>query len=752
MKKIGIIILSFVISLASKAQSEDVIYLYMNNGDFNAFFCSDIDSITQSKADLQGKIHDDWNTQIIYTKDSVYKYDMSVIDSISFHAPATVYQPNVVLMDESWIPYINIVDTLVLSISNSFSNNKVKVGDVLITTDSGGMVEKCFAGRVSEIKDNVESTLYICEAVNIGDIYQKLVTFGRVNISPLEAGSAVRTRGGDGQSPKGSSYELPTIHSSIDLNDNLNLHYDHTPKMEIDYIVNCVNGKEIMKTRVVNTSDLSLGFSFNWEKKRSDGKPYEFKSKRVPIFAIPIVGPLNVFCDLCWFLDLNASVSFGADWDLSFSSIDESSYANGKVSQPVHSSKIDVKSPTANISLDGELYTGPMFYTGLRVGGGKSAGAGVTTKVGLACNGTVNLTSPNLFSGDFNTTIYTVIKDEKIAVEAKEEFGVFAEIFGKEFELPQMSLGYEQELLSRYVVPEFDDIKYSVNGNDVSLQTRASRDLFLKAQVGLALFDKDMNLVGGVEYFDYDKITELTISQNYHVEKSGVYTCYPVIRFMLPGRTEYNSPICASPYVEINIENGLSFCPDDNHPHMIDLGLPSGTKWACCNLGASSPENGGTYFAAGETSEKDDYSKETYSLFVNVDGRIRVQDLGPDISGTQYDAAYVNLGSPWRMPSKQDWEELIDNCEQIIGNDMKKKYELNGSLFIGPNGNYIFVPVIPIKSGKEVHKTGIGYYWTSSQSISSHYALWYMIQTSAYQTFQYMDMATFGAQIRPIAK
>ena len=752
MKKIGIFLFLFVIPLVSIAQSEDVIYLYMNNGDFNAFFCSDIDSITQSKSDLQGKIHNDWKTQIIYTKDSVYKYDISVIDSISFHAPATVYQPDVVLMDESWIPYINIVDTLVLSVSNAFANNKVKVGDVLITTGNIGMVEKCFAGRVSEIKDYVESTLYLCEAVNIGDIYLQLVTFGRVNISPLETESPVRTRSGDGQSPKGRYYELSTVHSSIDLNDNLNLRYEHTPKMEIDYIVNCVNGKEIVKTRVVNTSDLSLGFSLKWEKKRPDGKPYEFNSKRVPIFAIPIVGPLNVFCDLCWFLDLNASLSFNSDWDLSFSSIDESSYANGKVSQPAHSSRIDVKVPTANISLDGELYTGPMFYTGLRVGIGKSVGIGVTTKVGLSCNGTVNLASPNLLSGDFNTAVYTSIKDEKVAVGAKEEFGVFAEIFGTEFELPKMSLGYEQEFFSRYVVPQFDDIKYSVNGNEVLLQTRASRDLCLKAQVGLALFDKDMNLVDEVEYFDYDKISDLTISQNYHVEKGGVYTCYPVIRFMLPGKTEFISPLCASPYVEINIGNGLSFCPDDNHPHMIDLGLPSGTKWSCCNLGAPSPENGGAYFAAGETSEKLDYSDETYSLFINVNGRKMVQDLGPDISGTQYDAAYVNLGSPWRMPSKQDWEELIDNCEQVTGREMKNKYELNGSLFIGPNGNYIFVPVVPIKTGKEVQKTGIGYYWTSSQSLSSNYALWYMIQTSIYQSFQYMDVATFGAQIRPIVK
>ena len=45
-------------------------------------------------------------------------------------------------------------------------------------------------------------------------------------------------------------------------------------------------------------------------------------------------------------------------------------------------------------------------------------------------------------------------------------------------------------------------------------------------------------------------------------------------------------------------------CPDDNHPHAIDLGLPSGTKWACCNVGADTPEGYGGYYAWGETEEK----------------------------------------------------------------------------------------------------------------------------------------------------
>lgn len=54
------------------------------------------------------------------------------------------------------------------------------------------------------------------------------------------------------------------------------------------------------------------------------------------------------------------------------------------------------------------------------------------------------------------------------------------------------------------------------------------------------------------------------------------------------------------------------YCPDDHHPHKIDLGLPSGTKWACCNVGAASPMDAGNFYAWGEKEEKKVYSKENY--------------------------------------------------------------------------------------------------------------------------------------------
>ena len=113
------------------------------------------------------------------------------------------------------------------------------------------------------------------------------------------------------------------------------------------------------------------------------------------------------------------------------------------------------------------------------------------------------------------------------------------------------------------------------------------------------------------------------------------------------------------------------FCPDGNHPHAIDLGLPSGTKWACCNVGANSPAECGDYFAWGETSPKTAYLTSNYKWYRggdphNISKYCNSSDYGTVDNRTELeledDAAYVNWGPQWHMPSRDQSVELLDNC------------------------------------------------------------------------------------------
>ena len=155
-------------------------------------------------------------------------------------------------------------------------------------------------------------------------------------------------------------------------------------------------------------------------------------------------------------------------------------------------------------------------------------------------------------------------------------------------------------------------------------------------------------------------------------------------------------------------------CPDDNHPHMIDLGLPSGTKWACCNIGASKPEEYGGYYAWGETSTKGEYSFDSYKYIISLEDN-ELMDLGNDIAKTGYDAATANWGSSWYMPSSEQALELRSNTTST----WTTKNGVYGQQFTGGNGGIIFMPAAGCYLSEELVLGGKGgVYWTSSSVLN----------------------------------
>ncbi len=141
----------------------------------------------------------------------------------------------------------------------------------------------------------------------------------------------------------------------------------------------------------------------------------------------------------------------------------------------------------------------------------------------------------------------------------------------------------------------------------------------------------------------------------------------------------------------------------------VDLGLPSGLKWATYNVGASSPEEYGKYYAWGKVIPKTEYTQansETYGVPLT------------DISGNpQYDAATANWGGDWRMPTKTEMHELIDNCTWV----WLLQNGTMGYKVTGPNGSSIFLPAAGFRSGSSLLNAGsYGYYLSSTPDGSTH--------------------------------
>ena len=194
--------------------------------------------------------------------------------------------------------------------------------------------------------------------------------------------------------------------------------------------------------------------------------------------------------------------------------------------------------------------------------------------------------------------------------------------------------------------------------------------------------------------------------------------------------------------LEGTFENGYEY---------VDLGLS--VKWATCNIGATSPEAYGDYFAWGETTTKSDYSSSncpTYGLSIS---QLQSQGYidGEGNLTAQYDAATANWGGDWRMPTYDELNELRRNCTWT----WTTQNGVNGYNVEGPNGNSIFLPAAGYCIGSSPsHAGGGGYYWSSTPYEYDDDTYYYAYRLVFVNDFFVMDYAfrDFGWSVRPVVE
>ena len=172
------------------------------------------------------------------------------------------------------------------------------------------------------------------------------------------------------------------------------------------------------------------------------------------------------------------------------------------------------------------------------------------------------------------------------------------------------------------------------------------------------------------------------------------------------------------------IDNGDTI----NFHEYVDLGLPSGTLWAACNIGADAPEGFGDYFAWGETVPKDVYDWKSYQYGNCTFDRFEMTKYCTDscwglngfvdnliVLEPADDAATANWGAGWRMATKEEWEELYQKTTWTW-TDLNG---VKGRLLTGTNGNSIFLPATGFYLDNGVICPNLGIYWSST--LHSHF-------------------------------
>ena len=171
----------------------------------------------------------------------------------------------------------------------------------------------------------------------------------------------------------------------------------------------------------------------------------------------------------------------------------------------------------------------------------------------------------------------------------------------------------------------------------------------------------------------------------------------------------------------------------------VDLGLS--VCWAGWNVGATSSEGYGNYYAWGETTTKSDYAESSYQYHNGS-----YMNIGSNICGTQYDVARAQWGGSWRMPTKAEFQELKDRCTWTW-----TSYKgIDGYKVTGPNGNSIFLPAAGGRYGRELRNRGYyGYYWSGSLNESYQSYAYYLIFDSGDRSVKDF-FREYGYTVRPV--
>ncbi len=267
-------------------------------------------------------------------------------------------------------------------------------------------------------------------------------------------------------------------------------------------------------------------------------------------------------------------------------------------------------------------------------------------------------------------------------------------------------------------------VSYS-NGNVIYYGTSLS-DSFV--------YEFDVDCMG-MPASTYDVVVSANITAGGSVSGGGTYNYGATCTLTATANTGYNftnwtkdgTVVSTSASYSFTVTSSGTYVANfeeiggDDHTY-VDLGLPSGMLWATCNVGANSPEEYGDYFAWGETQPKDYYHWSTYQYCMGSNNTLTKYCTDPNYGYNGFtdnltillpedDAATANWGNGWRMPTKEEWQELYQNTTVT----WTQQNGVNGRLFTASNGSSLFLPAAGGRWDVELYLVGSrGYYWSSS--------------------------------------
>lgn len=687
MKRLYFVILCALCTLSVSSQTiGEAFYIYRNDGKFNAFFREEIDSIVYSCYDADSLLHDDAVTQVIYTQDSIYRISLAAIDSVGFVTPETKYQPHVIVIDGELRNYVTSSEGLSISFKPDIPSKLLpSVGDKLVTTEVSETFFAGFAGKVESITSESGSIVVTCSAVDLSEVFEELyiVNDSRASKKQVKGETENRriTNSWEGiYSPTPLTFPLTApIAGQFKKDKDGDLTYEVETEASVS-IAPTYYGKVVMivspRLGTVLSIDLSEEDKVTEDLKFSGAVDWthDFTPGPIPVFNLGVPF-LYFYAEVGAFFRANASISMEQHWQQKFRYTFHYEVSSSTLFIPRTS--FTCLSPSCEhrgeVLVKGEVGIGVFAELGVVFMSKSLLSAGGRAEAGIKVGGNVMLYKKEMEQALHSTTLYKQLQGNKIYLNTFWNVGLQSQWlhWGASHQLDALS--GEKELARFSIVPDFSDVKLVRNKDDQSILQASAKvsGACLPQDLGFTLYEREKQEDGQTVMSRYGYIgTSADIYASYfNMPKDKRYEVYPTIKlFGMDALT-----ILADPKGEE--EDDL--CPDDNHPHWIDMGLPSGTLWRCCNEGASAPEEYGGYYS--------------FALFPSA-------------------------------PSHDQMKELLDHTTSV----WTTQNGVNGRKFTGPNGGTIFLPAAGFRTedGEFSNVGTYGVYWPSLPATYGQYVFY----------------------------
>lgn len=562
MRKLFILLLMAVTAITATAQTVgEAFYIYRNDGQFNAFFRDEVDSIAYSHYDADSVYYDENVTQLVYTPDSLYRIPLAAIDSIGFVQPETKYKEDAVPLTGQLFDYLVRADGLALTFDASLPSELMpKIGDKLVCTDVTEKLPCGFVGQVLTVLSGVNGIDVLCDSIGLEDAVTEF--YGVYDIKVGGGGQASVRGPRKAMHETTYSYDLPFGRikvPSIDLsswvaerdffdisyNNSIDIAFTPTIHLTVTRVVDDLRIRSHTHVLAVTNVDVETKLDISGE--ASHDWDMSFLPKQD--FIIPPGIPF--YFDIGLKASLSGEVAAGFGFNHHVHTVTDITYYDaslfpivGQYIAPIVNrvdGSVDVTTMDMRfdyLGLRAEFKPSIYLRVGVSATNHKIAWVGGEFEGGVKINGELMFDFRRLQEAEPSTAVYDELEGlAKIDIKPYAGAHFVASCLddnytfelGKEFERPRWTW-YQGR-----IIPGFSSTKATpLSETKAQLTANITNDCFIPYTVGFALYDEDNTLVD--TKYNGEKYWTRNAYRSYQCEftrlsKEKKYKAYPVIRF-----------------------------------------------------------------------------------------------------------------------------------------------------------------------------------------------------------------------------